>query len=151
VRRADQVGGALLLLLAVAYSAGALRYVYRAPTGPGPGFLPFWLGIVMAGLGLVLLVRASRVGEPAGAAWLPRGRGLGRLVTVVAAVVAFVALLPVVGMILGVACFLVGILRFLEGYSWRATLGVTAGAAVLTYAVFTYWLQVPFPVGVLGF
>jgi hypothetical protein len=151
LRRADRIAGAALLALAVGFSAGALKYyTYWGPGGPGSGFLPFWLGLAMGALALLLFVGATRSRE-AGAPWLPAGAGLRRLAVVLAATAAFVALLNVVGMILGTALFLVTLLRFLEGYGWPVTLGVAAATAGINYFVFTYWLRVPFPVSVLGF
>ena len=151
MRRADRIAGAALLALAVGFSAGALKYyTYWGPGGPGSGFLPFWLGLAMGALALLLFVGATRSRE-AGAPWLPAGAGLRRLAVVLAATAAFVALLNVVGMILGTALFLVTLLRFLEGYGWPVTLGVAAVTAGINYFVFTYWLRVPFPVSVLGF
>jgi hypothetical protein len=151
VRRADQVAGLGLLVFAVGYAGAALRwYPYRSEIGPGPGFLPVWLGIAMAVLAMLLFVGATRSAE-AGRAWLPWGKGLVRLLVVFAATGLFTALLNVVGMILGTALFLIGILRFLERYPWGQTLGIAVGIAVLNYLVFTYWLQVPFPVSLLGY
>jgi hypothetical protein len=40
MRRADQVSGALLLVFAVGFVAGAREYPYWTPNGPGSGFLP---------------------------------------------------------------------------------------------------------------
>ncbi len=151
MRRADRIAGAALLAFAVAFSVGALRhYTYWGASGPGSAFLPFWLGVVMAGLAGLLLLGALR-SSVAGPAWLPRGQGLRRLGIVLAVTIAFVALLKVVGMILGTALFLVALLRFLEGYRWSVTLGVAVLAAGANYLVFTYWLRVPFPVSALGF
>jgi hypothetical protein len=62
-----------------------------------------------------------------------------------------VAALPVVGMISGTALFLVGVLRFLERYPWRHSVGIAAATTLANYLVFTYWLRVPFPVSILGF
>jgi len=104
----------------------------------------------MGALALLLFVGATRSRE-AGAPWLAAGAGLRRLAVVLAATATFVALLNVVGMILGTALFLVTLLRFLEGYGWPVTLGVAAVTAGINYFVFTYWLRVPFPVSVLGF
>src|SRR5215212_8619466 len=59
MRGADRITGAALLALAVAFAVGALKsYAYWGENGPGPAFLPFWLGIVMAVLALLLLVGA---------------------------------------------------------------------------------------------
>ncbi len=151
MRSADRIAGAALLAAAVAFSVGALKYyTYWGPTGPGSGFLPFWLGIVLAVLAGFLLVSALG-SRDAGASWLPEGEGLKRLVVVLAVTTAFVALLQVVGMMLGTVLFLVALLRFLEGYRWVVTLGVAVAMAAVNYLVFTYWLRVPFPVSLLGF
>jgi putative tricarboxylic transport membrane protein len=140
----------VLLVSGVAYAVVAARsYPYSTETGPGSGFLPVWLGAVMAVLALLLLAGASRSGA-AGARWLPEGRGLGRLVVVVLATALFVALMDVIGMVLGSALFLLGILRFLERYPWSYAIGIAVAVAAVNYAVFTYWLQVPFPKSVLG-
>ena len=151
MRTADRIGAAVLLVLAVAYTATpAARYTYWAATGPGSGFFPFWLGLVLAVLSMLMLVSAVRRSD-AGQAWLPRGHGAARLVVIIIATAAFIALLPLLGMVLGTALFLTVLLRMLEGHSWRATLGVAVGAAVTNWALFVVWLKVPFPVGVLGF
>jgi putative tricarboxylic transport membrane protein len=151
VRRADRVGAVLLLLFGVWFAAVALRnYTYWGATGPGSGFFPFWLGLAMAALATLLLVRAVREPDP-GPAWAPRGRGALRFLGVLGGCVAFVLLMPWLGMALTTVLFLLGILRLLEGHSWAAALGIALGAAGLNWAVFAYWLRVPFPAGVLGF
>jgi hypothetical protein len=151
VRTADRAGAVLLLLFGVWFAAVALRnYTYWGTAGPGSGFFPFWLGLTMAILASLLLARAVREREP-GPAWLPRGRGAVRFLGVLGASVAFVALMPWLGMALGTVLFLVGVLRVLEGHSWPAAVGIAVGMAVANWAVFTWWLNVPFPPGVLGF
>jgi putative tricarboxylic transport membrane protein len=150
VRRADRVGAVLLLLFGVWFAAVALRnYTYWGTTGPGSGFFPFWLGLAMAALAALLLVRAVRATEP-GPAWVPRGRGLVRFVGVLGASVAFVVLMPWLGMVMTTVLFLVGILRLLEGHSWPAAVGIAVATAAANWAIFTWWLRVPFPTGVLG-
>jgi hypothetical protein len=150
MRRADQVSGAVLLAFGLAFAAGARQHPYWTPTGPGSGFLPFWLGLVMAALAGAMLVGATR-SPHRGPAWLPGGRALLRLVAVVAGTALFVALIPVLGMTLGTALFLVALLRFLEGHGWTVTLGVAVATAGVNWLVFTHWLHVPFPAGILGF
>jgi putative tricarboxylic transport membrane protein len=151
VRRADRVGAVLLLLFGVWFAAVALRnYAYWGATGPGSGFFPFWLGLAMAVLAALLLAGAVREPEP-GPAWVPRGRGLVRFLAVLGGAAAFLVLMPWLGMAVTTVLFLFGILRLLEGHSWAASVGVALGIAVVNWAVFAWWLRVPFPTGVLGF
>jgi putative tricarboxylic transport membrane protein len=151
VRGADRIAGAGLLALGVAFSAGALKqYDYWGPNGPGPAFLPFWLGLAMAVLAAALLIGAVRAADP-GDAWLPRGEGLRRLVLVFGATTALVALLNVVGMVVATLLFLIGLFRFLDRQPWPLTVAVAAAIAGLNFLVFTYWLRVPMPVGLFGF
>ncbi len=151
MRRADRITGAALLALAVAFSAGALKhYAYWGENGPGPAFLPFWLGVVMALLAALLLVGALR-SRDAGEPWLPRGRALQRFAVVLGATVALVALLNVVGMLLGTVLFLIALMRFLDRTPWPLALGVALAVAGINFVVFTRWLKVPMPIGVFGF
>ncbi len=151
MRSADRIAGAALLALGVAFSAGALtHYAYWGANGPGPAFLPFWLGLAMALLASILLVGAVRSSDP-GAAWLPRGEGLRRLVLVLGITALFAALLNVVGMVLGTVLFLIALLRGLDRQRWLVTLAVALAVAAANYLIFTYWLRVPMPVGLLGF
>ena len=149
MRRADAIAGAALLALAVAFSAGALtHYSYWGPNGPGPAFLPFWLGVVMAGLAALLLSGAVRSRDP-GAQWLPRGESLKRLALVLSATIGLVALLNVVGMILGTALFLAALIRYLGRHPWWMTITIALAAAGFNWLVFVRWLRVPMPEGML--
>lgn len=151
MRRADRIAGAALLALAVAFSAGALKhYAYWGPNGPGPAFLPFWLGAVMAVLAAMLLLGALR-SRDAGEAWLPTGAGLRRLAIVLGLTTALVALLGILGMVLGTVLFLIALMRLLDRIAWPTTLIVALAVAGLNFMVFSFWLKVPMPVGVFGF
>ena len=147
MRSADRVTAALLLALSVAFSAGALKYYsWWGSGGPGSAFLPFWLGIVMALLALMLLVRSLKEKNP-GEAWLPRGEGLRHMVVVLGATVLFVALLNVLGMVLGTALYLAGLIWYLGRHRWWVTVAIAVAAAGFNWLVFVHWLRVPFPEG----
>lgn len=150
MRNADRIAGAALLALAVAFSAGALKYyTYWGPNGPGSAFVPFWLGVAMAVLATLMLLGTRRASDGGTEEMFSRA-GFKRVLLVLAATVAFVALLKVVGMIVGTALFLIVLMRLLDRHPWPLTLAVAAAAAGFTYLVFTFWLKVPFPVSPLG-
>lgn len=151
MRNADRVSAALLLAGALGFSAVALKsWPYTSPEGPGPAFLPFWLGLGMAALAAALLARSLRE-RSRGADWAPRGVPLRHVLVVLGVTVAFAALIQFLGMILGSALFLVVLVRYLGRHSWPVVLSVAAGGAGFIWLVFARWLHVPFPVGPLGF
>lgn len=148
--RADRIGGIVLLLLSVWFGWAARRYPYWSETGPGSGFLPFWLALAMGVLAVLLLLAAARPGTPDDAAWAPRGRSVVRLLAVAVTAVLFAAFMDRIGMIAGTAIFLLVMLRVIEGYSWTRSVVIAAGGAAGTYLLFVHWLGVPFPIGPLG-
>jgi putative tricarboxylic transport membrane protein len=149
VRSADRVTAALLLAFTVAFSAGALKqYSWWGPGGPGSAFMPFWLGLVMAVLALMLLVRSLRNPWP-GESWLPRGEGLRDLVVVLGVTAAFIALLNVTGMVIGTALYLLVLVRYLGRHPWWMTTAIAVAAAGFNWLVFVHWLRVPMPEGML--
>ena len=149
MRAADRVTAALLLAFAVAFSVGAVKnYQWWGAGGPGPAFVPFWLGLVMAVLAFGFLVRSLRSTFP-GAAWFPRGEGLRDMLVVLIVTIAFVALLDVTGMVIGTALYLAVLIRYLGKHAWWVTFSVAIGTAVATWLVFVHWLHVPMPEGML--
>ncbi len=147
MRNADRITAALLLAFSAAFGAGALKYyTWWGIDGPGSAFLPFWLSLFMALLAGLMLARSLRARER-GADWLPRGAGLRHMLVVLAASVAFVALLKVTGMIFGTALFLAGLLRYLGRHRYWVCIAVAVAAAGFNWLVFAHWLHVPLPEG----
>jgi hypothetical protein len=149
VRSADRVTAVFLLVFSAAFAAGALKYYkWWSSDGPGSAFLPFCLGVVMALLALGLLIRSWKQQTP-GAAWFPRGEGLRDMLVVLGVTVLFVALLNVLGMVIGTAIYLLVLVRYLGGHRWWVTAAVALAAAGFNWLVFVHWLRVPFPEGKL--
>ena len=145
MRSADRVTAVLLLAFAVAFVAGALKYYsWWGSGGPGSAFLPFWLGLVMALLALMMLFKSIKQASP-GEGWLPRGEGLRDMLVVLGATIVFVALLKTVGMILGTALYLAALIWYLGRHPWWVTLSIAVAAAGFNWLVFVHWLHVPFP------
>jgi hypothetical protein len=145
VRSADRVPAVFLFALSVAFAAGAIKYYkWWGSDGPGSAFLPFCLGVVMAVLALMLLFRNLRISSP-DSQWFPRGEGLRDILVVLGATVLFVALLKTIGMVLGTALYLAGLIWYLGRHRWWVTATVAVAAAGFNWLVFVRWLRVPFP------
>jgi putative tricarboxylic transport membrane protein len=143
----------LACLCAVFAAATGIAYSYalKDDLGPGPGFFPFWLGLIGTVLGLALLAQSWRgrsVGDGAEGLWPDRpgalraaallgGLGLAALEPAGFRVTAFVvtaALLVALGV--------------------RRPVVIAAFALVSSFGlfhVFYHWLKVPLPVGPSGF
>ena len=148
--KADRVTAALLLAFSLAFAAGGLHYYpYWSESGPGSGFLPAWLGGVMAALSLLMLLRRPRAADAL--EWLPRGEGARRVVVLIAASVLYVALLRPLGMIIASALYLAFVMRYFERHKWWLTALVVLIASAANWLVFVHWLKVPFPASPLGF
>ena len=144
--RADRITAALLLAFSAVFAAGALKYyTWWGDSGPGSAFMPFWLSLVMGALALLLLLRRP---QPDAGDWLPSREGAKRVLVVLGVTVAFVALMQVIGMIVGIALFLAVLMRYLERQPWWLTIVISLAAAGLNWLVFEHWLRVPLPQGI---
>jgi len=152
MRRADQITGILMLIFSAAVIEGARRMPASMTFGPGAGFLPFWLGVTMAALSIVLLVNATREpAVPSGRSPFPRGRALLPLVGMAVSLAAFILLLETLGFLLATGLLSAFLLRVIERQRWRTTLLVAVANAFGLYIVFQKLLGVSLPKNLLGF
>ncbi|RPI08468.1 MAG: tripartite tricarboxylate transporter TctB family protein [Zetaproteobacteria bacterium] len=152
MRRADQITGIVMLVFAMAVMEGSRRMPPSGTFGPGAGFLPFWLGVAMAALSIILLVNATR--EPVlggGPAPFPTGWKLLPLVETVGGLAAFVLLLETLGFLLSIALLTAFLLRVVEREGWFTTLLVAVGNAGALYIIFKVFLGVSLPKNIFGF
>ncbi len=151
-QRAWQVASALFVVLALAAVAESLRYGFLDRLGPGPGFFPFCVSVVMGALGVTLLVGSSRMKAAAadGESVVPAGDEARRVVRVAAGLVVTVVLLGPVGFRLSTLVFLVYLPWSLGARNLWAIAVIALAGSFGVFHVFHYWLHVPLPVGVFG-
>jgi putative tricarboxylic transport membrane protein len=128
------------------------KFAYASKFGIGPGFFPFWLGIVLAGFSLFKFVASLMEKYDAEdlKRRLPRLGSLGRLGLIMLIMAGFALVMSGLGFILTVFLFVSIILFVLEGDSVLKSIfyGVMFSAAI--FLVFRYWLEVDLPRGLLG-
>lgn len=143
--RRDAVAAAALLLFAAVAAVESLRLLpYGALRNPGPAFFPWWTSLTLAGLSLVLLVRAV-----AGHAER-RGAGGERWIKVaglLGALAVYSLVLEPVGYPIATFVLVLFMLRVTEPTPWLVALAAALLAAGGTYLVFAVWLSVPLPAG----
>ncbi len=128
------------------------KFEYASKFGTGPGFFPFWLGIVLAAFSLFRFILCFKEHYSAEEMKprLPGLRSLGRLGLIMVIMAGFALLMNGLGFILTVFFFVSAILFALEGDSILKSVfyGVIFSAGI--FLVFRYWLEVDLPMGLLG-
>ena len=64
-------------------------------------------------------------------------------------VVVVVALVNIIGLIIGLAIFCAIVFKFIDKYRWKQSLIVAFGTALVLYLTFNIWLNIPVPTGLL--
>ncbi len=138
------------ILLSAGVLIGARQYPFWARTAPGTGFMPTLLALAGLGLGVALLVSTLRQGqlEPLD---LPDRPTRVRVAGALAGLALVIVLTPVIGLLLGQTIFMLFMLLGLQRRPLVPSLVTTAITVGLIYGVFMRWLNVPLPVGPLGF
>lgn len=151
MRRTHQVSGLLFLLVAAFLGYHAWGLSYYTSLGPGPGFFPVWLCILLALLGAIVFLQAT-VREPVS---LPEdffapASGYGRIAAVLIALFAVANVMPTLGFRLTMLVFYVGLLSALGRRHPVETLIFAFLGSFGTFYVFVEFLSQPLPVGIFG-
>lgn len=142
----DLVSGLFWLAVAIFAAVQGLSLKLDSLSRPGPGFFPFWGGVVLGALSLVLIVRSfRRVSER------PRIRPESwKPLVVVGALAAYLLLLEPLGFVAVTFLFLLLLFR-LERRGWAFSAASAAIGTLASYVLFQVWLKTQLPTGPLGF
>ncbi|SHG89250.1 Tripartite tricarboxylate transporter TctB family protein [Pollutimonas bauzanensis] len=139
----DFAVGLVYIATGAAFSFASAQYEMGTPDHMGPGYFPFWLGIVLVLLGATIVLRTLRpnAGAAALAPWDWR-----LLLWTVGSVALFGAALKPLGLVL--ALLLLVMLSSLASreFTWRGALLNAVVLAALNLGVFVYGLDLPLPV-----
>ncbi|WGF89951.1 tripartite tricarboxylate transporter TctB family protein [Marinivivus vitaminiproducens] len=110
--------------------------------GPEPGFFPFYVGLLicLASAGVLYEAFARHRGPDETFA---SGIQLGRIAAFFGPMAAFVVVSVFLGLYVGTALYLFGVMVVQGGYSVARSLIVSLGVTVATYVLFEIWFQVP--------
>ena len=151
-RQAWRIASATFVLVALAALIESLRYGFLDRLGPGPGFFPTCISVVMGAVALALLWRGGRPeGAPDDAdGAVPRGDEAWRVLRVLVGLLAALMLLGPLGFRLTMLLFLLYLPLSLGARSvWAISVLALAGSFGV-FHVFYYWLRVPLPIGGFG-
>lgn len=149
--RADTATAALALAVAVFIGVEGYGLGLGRTNNPGSGFILFWVGLAMAALALALLVQSLWPGADAASIGAAFGKGRwGKVIYVVALLIAYTAVLDTLGFVVATFALLVVLFKTVEPQSWRVALAGSALATASAWALFVAWLGTQLPAGLLG-
>jgi putative tricarboxylic transport membrane protein len=124
-------------------------------SGPGSGFFPLWISLILVGLTLYWLVQvAIQPGEKVPADFVPSRRGTILVLMVFIDLVVLAAIMDYVGFPVAMFIFLMVMVTILGERSARHILYYTiysVGITAFFTIVFGKWLEVAFPMSGIGF
>ncbi|MBI4964416.1 MAG: tripartite tricarboxylate transporter TctB family protein [Desulfomonile tiedjei] len=138
------------LVLAVAVCVESWSLGIGEFTSPGPGFLPFWAGVLLGLLSLISLVQtATEKAKEEPSVWA--GVKILKLGLVILTLLLYVALLNTLGFFLCTFLLLLFLFRAVEPYRWHVVLLASILSLAAVYVFFVLLLDVRLPSGILVF
>jgi putative tricarboxylic transport membrane protein len=150
----DLVSGSFLLLLGLFLAIRSTDLIIWSRSGPGAGFFPLIIGLIICILSLILLLQyilSKRARGKTKAA--PRGMpeqekpALIKVSSYLLLMVLYGLLMKSLGFFITTFLFLFVILKYTERQGWRRTLLIGSIATVASYLLFETYLGVPLPMG----
>jgi putative tricarboxylic transport membrane protein len=133
-----RVAGLSAVAVGIAAALGARDLGVGSLTDPGPGLWPLVVSAVLAITGAVVAVRPGDDAEAI-------GRDAWTVVVACVTLVAYTAVIRVVGFELPTIALLAVWMRMFGGEPWRTTVAVSVGVTVVVYLVFILALGVALP------
>ncbi len=151
MRRVHQVAALAILALGAFLLQGALELHYFTSIGPGPGFFPVWLAVILCGLAVAMFLGASfGKSEAVPADLFPSRSGALRVGAVIAALAGAALLLGRIGFSPTMLLVNLFVLSALGRHRLATVLIVSIIGSFGIGYVFTEWLDVPLPATELG-
>jgi putative tricarboxylic transport membrane protein len=153
MKRNTIIGGLFFLIVGLIFAVYSRSVDIGDWSEPGAGFLPFYGGLGMIGMA-VLLVVISLAGTDAGTAvdpFFPESDSWKRVLRTFLALVAYNLLLRPLGFVLVTFFFVAFLVKFIFPQSWIRSLTTAALSTVCVQTVFVNLLEINFPKGILGF
>jgi hypothetical protein len=110
--------------------------------GPQPGYFPFYIGLFIVIASCAVLVEAVIEQRRLKQVFLTREQG-HRILTFFLPMLGFVAVSMVLGLYVGLALYLFGVMTIQGGYRIGKALTICVSTIVIFYFVFEKWFQVP--------
>jgi len=152
MKKLDQWNGVAFLIISGIICWGSTRLPYGNVHNPGPGFLPFWLGVVMGLLSIALLIKTTFQTERVKMIRELFAKKIrwGKVFYVLAGLILYAFLMDYLGFLLITFLFIAFLTRFIDPQSWKKVIGWALVGSVGSYLIFEVWMKLRLPKGFFG-
>jgi putative tricarboxylic transport membrane protein len=153
MKKAEMITGVVLLVLSGLVIWEASQMPPSSSFGPGAGFLPFWLGVLLALLATILFVSAWRrpVTGQDNTSIFPGKQALFTIAAVLAGLAVYILLIDVLGYLADTFLFVVFLVKVVEREPWPLTLQLALAATAGLFITFQVLLKITLPSNMFGF
>jgi putative tricarboxylic transport membrane protein len=133
---------ALLLFGAViAFKSWQLGAGWR-DDGPGAGYFPFYIGVLVCLASAVVTARTLLAGRHDDSVFVSHAQ-LKLVMTVLLPSLAFVVAAQFLGLYVGSFLFIVAFMVWVGHYAWVRSIGIALAVAAIAFLMFEVWFKVP--------
>ncbi len=150
MNRRDLISGIFWMGFGAVFAVGGLQQGLVRQGIPGPGSLPFGVGLILIGLALIIFIQALFSPSPFKTKFFPREDSPLKLLLTLVGLFIYGFFLKPTGFVPTTFVFLVFVLRWVGREKWVSALSFSLLTAVLSYLLFTA-LQVELPRGTWKF
>jgi hypothetical protein len=133
--------GLFVLGAVVAYNSWRLGAGWR-DDGPGAGYFPFYIGLLICISSGVVGFGAIRHAGRDGKVFVTYDQ-LKRVLTVLLPMLAFVIGVQLLGIYVGSFLFIAGFMIWVGKYHWAKSAGISLAVMVIAFLMFEVWFKVP--------
>lgn len=152
MKKVDQITAIVILIFSLLVIEESAKMALFVEFAPGYGFLPFWLGVLMAVLSVLLFVDARRRSDLNDSPQpFPKKAAFISIIIALAAVGFYAMFLEVLGYIITTLVAVYLLLGVMEKEGWRRTLIISIAITAGLYILFQVWLGVGLPKNMFGF
>ena len=150
MRKASLTVGIVFLIFSLTVMIASWSMEYYSSIGPGPGFFPFWLSLILGLLSVVWLIQivrsAPRSNKSEGQEKVfPRGEALFRFLSIIGALCFMVLLMEPLGFQISMFAFMIFLLMVLGRVRIITTIIIAIISSFGLFQIFTLLLDVQLP------
>ncbi len=155
MKKRDAVMAVLFVLLGLTITLWSATFPFGNWEDPGPGFVPFALGLVVILLGGILffqaITRKERGSQSPSQPLIPKRAAFIRVASTLGGMLLSAAVFLHLGFILTTFFLILFMMRSIQPLKWRVTLFYGLISAFGSFVLFQLLLKTPLPRGPFGF